>query len=468
VCGVAAIVLREPNKKITPELIMDVTIAITNRGQDAHGVSGIRHGKVVRRTRLGWIGTSEANSEIFSKIRSPTIFHARYVTSSENTEDNAQPIKFKIPGGGLASIAHNGNLTNVHELLKKEQGKEDGKRSDTWALGKLLAPCLREEDCIGSLGETLGKVKGSYSFTILVGGKDPRVIAARDPHGYMPLLYGENEKGRYVASESVAFDRNCLDVPCFREVQPGEMLVIRSTGVASYQVLKPKELAFCALQIPYMCRPESKFGEYTVLEMRKRLGAEIAKHYRPDVDIVVGIPDSGVAAAMGYAEATGLPSEMGIVRCRYRTARSFMKGSQSERATTVNKKLNPVPNVLRGKSVLLVDDSVIRGTTIEDQIAEVKIAGAREVHVASTFPPVISGCRFGVDFDDKELIARRIVDDAKEKGEEMTHEKMNLEMARRINAKSAYYLTLDSLANAFGMPRNSLCPSCVTGKYYDE
>jgi amidophosphoribosyltransferase len=465
-CGVAAIVLREPRTKISPERIVDTTIAITNRGQEAHGVSGIKHDKVVTRTRLGWIETTEESSKIFKKIRSPTIFHTRYVTSSGNTEDNAQPLKFHIPGKGNASIAHNGNLTNAHELLREEQGLEDGKRSDTWALGKLLAPCLREENWIDPLRETLGKVEGSYSFAVLVGGKDPMVIAARDPHGYMPLLYGENKEGFYIASESVAFDRNCLDVPSYREVLPGELLVIKSTGTTNYQLLEPKEPAFCPLQIAYMCRPESKLGKHTVNDMRERLGAEIAKYYRPDVDIVVGIPDSGMAAAKGYAEATGLPFKMGLFRCRYRTARSFMQGSQDERTTTVNKKINPIPEILKGNSVLLIDDSLIRGTTIRKQIAEVKIAGAKEVHVAVTFPPVISGCRYGVDFSGDELIAKKIIDEAKEKGKKMNPGKMNREIAKRIGAKSAYYLTLDSLANASGMPRNSLCPSCVTGEYY--
>jgi amidophosphoribosyltransferase len=243
-------------------------------------------------------------------------------------------------------------------------------------------------------------------------------------------------------------------------MRPGEMMVVNNKEAVSYQLLEPKQQQFCMFQLVYMCRPESQFntlsGITTVYKIRETLGAELAEYYRPDVDFVSPIPDSGVPAACGYSNATGLPNQMSIIRNRY-LSRTFMQSDQSKREAAVDLKLNPIPEVLKGKRVILIDDSLVRGTTMNKIVAKTRNAGAIEVHVAFTCPPVISGCMYGIDIYNENLAARQFRD--------RTHDEMNIEIAEIIGADSVYYLTIDSLVKALNMSREGLCLSCLNGIY---
>jgi len=456
-CGVLGIVLHEDDEQLLP-LAKTGLGRLNHRGEDAHGISFLNpeDNQIKTRKSMGLV----RGSDIFDDqdFGSFLIGHTRYRTSSTGSLENAQPIEFSLPGGRKAAISHNGNLTNDRELLRSELKVKQEGMSDTRVLGMLLAKSLRRNDEFDHVKETLSKVAGSYSITLLVGGADPKVIAIRDPYGYMPLRYGSNENGFFVASESVAFDRKYLNVAKSRDVKPGEMLVINQSEVVTYQLFESKQKQHCMFQPVYMCRPESKLGEDSVYVIRERLGIEIAKDYRPKVDFVVPVPESGVPASYGYSRATGVPVRMGIVRDRYESGRSFMQDDQYKREDVVNKKLNIIPDILRDQRVLLLEDSLVRGTTMRKLIEEIRVfAGATEVHIALSCPPIVSECRYGIDFYNKDLVARPF------HGRE--HEEINAEVAEKIGADSVHYQTIDGLAEALGTTREKLCLSCLTGIY---
>ena len=451
-CGVLGIVLkRDPEKLGCYARIALGTL--NHRGEDAHGISFVdpRTGKLETIKSAGLVRDSGIfDREIAGEV---LIGHTRYRTSSTDTLENAQPIQIEIPDGRRAAIAHNGNLTNDREILKYDLKSEQEGISDTRVLGMLLGRSMQRRDFVGSLRDALSMVRGSYSMTVLVDGK---VIALRDPYGYMPLRVGENDEGFFVASESVTFGRKYLNAAS-REVAPGEMLVIsKEEGIVSYPLLKPKQKQHCMFQPVYMLRPDSMFEGSCVSEIRQRQGYEIGMKYRPKVDMVLPVPESGFPLSFGYSQATGVPVYMGIVRIRYEPGRSFMQGSAAQRKSVRNEKFN-VSEVVDGKRVLEIDDSTVRGGTQKELVAELRDCGAKEVHVALGCPPIISECRYGIDIYNRDLIARPYMS--------LSQAEMNKEIAKIIGADSVYYQTIDGLVNAIGVHRENMCLSCLTGVY---
>ncbi len=456
-CGVLGIVLNKKSDTLPIHAREGLRI-LNHRGETSHGFSYLgEDGRLVTRKSMGLVSDSRIFDEPFSG--SLLIGHTRYTTSSESNLQNAQPIHLTSRSGVEYALSHNGNIANSGELKAMLRLDRAG-ISDTVVLGNLLGDsvCAAHLD-LDPIRAELSRVVGSYSLAIAVAGPDPKLIALRDGHGYMPLSVGSNQDGFFVASETVALGKKYLNA-IHRPVNPGEMVVIGRHGMNSYQLLPPQQRQHCMFQWVYKCRPDSEFEGRNVYMVRRDLGFRMAGRYRPDVDCVVPVPESGIAFSYGYSQARGIPLEMGLVKDRYERKRSFMQEGPASRKTVLDRKLNVIGAVVAGKSILIMDDSLVRGLTTTKTIFDLRAEGAKEVHVAFSCPPIISQCHFGVDFYNRDLVARQYSG--------MAPEDLNAAIARRIGADSVYYARLDDLVAAIGIPESDLCISCLTGKYVQE
>lgn len=460
-CGVLGVVLNEKSERLHANAKVGLSI-LNHRGETSHGLSFLDEingvPQLVTRKSMGLVKDSKIfNDSISGRV---LIGHTRYTTSSGSNLNNAQPIRFVSKSGVEYAVSHNGNIANSGELKAMLRIEEKG-ISDTVILGTLLGESLTAPEMNpASIKAELGKAVGSYSLVALVASKDPKIIAIRDSYGYMPLSVGSNQEGVFVASESLAFGKKYLNA-IHRPIEPGEMVVIsQSDGISSYRLFPHQQRQHCMFQWIYMCRPESVFEGSLVYEVRKRLGLKIAEHYKPDVDFFVPVPDSGNAVSCGYGQANRIPMEGALVKDRYERKRSFMQESHAHREIVVKNKLNVIGAVVEGKRILLIDDSLVRGLTMSNLIFDLRAEGAKEVHVAFSCPPIISQCYFGIDFYNQDLVARAFSSGGQEQ--------MNIEIAKLIGADSVYYTTIDDLAWAIGLPRSSLCISCLTGEYVQD
>ena len=373
------------------------------------------------------------------------IGHTRYSTAGDSKLLNAQPILIDCAHGQIA-IAHNGNLVNAREL--RDQLVRDGSifqtGSDTEVVLHLYARS-REHTVEDALIESISEIRGAFSFVLLT--KD-RLIAARDSHGFRPLALGRLGDAHIVCSETCALD--LIGATYVRDVEPGELLVIGEGGVRSLRPFPAAPLAHCIFEHVYFARPDSYVFGRSVNEVRTELGRILARESAPEADVVSPIPDSGVCAASGFAEVSGIPMQFGLIRNHY-IGRTFIQPQQAIRHFSVRVKLNPVRSILEGKRVVLVDDSIVRGTTSRKIVKMVKAAGAREVHLRISCPPTLSPCYYGVDTPDRnELIAAN----------------HTLEEIRQfIGADSLAYLSLGGLMSAVKPDGGSYCSSCYTGVY---
>jgi amidophosphoribosyltransferase len=473
-CGVLAVVLNKEGRMLE-DCVKTGLKALQHRGETSCGVSfgRMRGFGLETRKSMGLVsGSSIFNAPIVGDM---AIGHTRYTTSSGANIQNAQPIELTSKSGIKYAISHNGNIANSEELrsmLRLPEGI-----SDTVILGHLLGESL----CASELNHDairaeLDKALGSYSLAIAISGPDSKVIAIRDPLGYMPLSVGSNQDGFFVASETVAFGPKYLNA-INREVKPGEMVVITNAGMSSYQLLvhKPPLVGesplldawrmdilgqFCTFQAPYMMNAASKIGGQNVYVIRERIGSRIAQVHRPKVDFVVPVPDSGRSVANGYSQASGLSIREGLLKDRYEGKRGFMQDGQEKREEVINKKLNVIDAVVEGKNILVMDDSLVRGSTAKRTVYDLRAAGAREVHMAFSFPPVVSQCYYGIDFYDAQLAARPY--------RNMPPEELNAAIATLIDANSVYYATIEDLVYAIGQPRSQLCVACLTEKYVQD
>jgi amidophosphoribosyltransferase len=340
------------------------------------------------------------------------------------------------------AIAHNGNLVNAPEIRKQleQQGSIFQTSSDTEVVAHLLARSTTS-DLDNALVSALGQVRGAYALLILT---PTRLMAVRDPYGIRPLVLGRLEGGWVVASETCALDT--VGAKFVREIEPGEMISIDKDGMQSVPLFPPKKQAFCIFEYIYFARPDSVFAGRNVHIVRREMGRALAREAPADADIVVGVPDSSLSAAAGYAEAAGLPYETGLIRNRY-LGRTFILPSQTQRARGVALKLNPIRGVIEGKRVVLVDDSLVRGTTSRRIVKMLKDAGAREVHLRIASPPVMHGCGLGIDTKE-ELVAARMSPQ---------------EVAEFAGADSLVYLSSQSMAEATGLEAASMCLGCFEG-----
>jgi amidophosphoribosyltransferase len=369
----------------------------------------------------------------------------RYSTAGESRLSNAQPILIDCAHGQIA-ICHNGNLVNASELREDlvRQGSIFQSNSDTEVVLHLYARsgAVSVEDAVV---ESVSQVQGAFCLLMLT--RD-RLIAVRDPHGFRPLALGRLDDAWVVCSETCAMD--LIGATYVREVEPGEVLVIGNDGLRSIKPFLPAPLAHCVFEHVYFARPDSYVFGKSVNEVRTNLGRMLAREHRVDADVVVPVPDSGVCAAMGFADEAGIPLRMGLIRNHY-VGRTFIQPQSSIRHFGVKVKLNPVRSILEGKRVVLVDDSIVRGTTSRKIVGMVRAAGAKEVHVRVSCPPTISPCFYGIDTPSRsELIAAtHTIDEIKD----------------FLEADSVAYLSLEGLLTSVGESRGSYCTSCYTGQY---
>ena len=418
--------------------------ALQHRGQESAGIAA-SDGTQVRVSRaMGYVADT-FDGETLSRLPGRVaIGHVRYSTAGESRLSNAQPILIDCAHGQIA-ICHNGNLVNAGELREElvQQGSIFQSSSDTEVVLHLYArsKAASIEDAVV---ESVSQVRGAYSFLMVT--KDC-LVAVRDPHAFRPLALGRLDDAFVVCSETCAMD--LIGATYVRDVEPGEVLVITLEGARSIKPFPPAPLAHCVFEHVYFARPDSNVFGKSVNEVRTNLGRILAREQRVEGDVVVPVPDSGVCAAVGYADEAGIPLRMGLIRNHY-VGRTFIQPQSSIRHFGVKVKLNPVRSILAGKRVILVDDSLVRGTTSRKIVGMVRAAGASEVHVRISCPPTISPCFYGVDTPVRsELIAA-------------TH--TIEEIKDFLGADSVAYLSHDGLMAAVGSG-DGYCSSCYTGVY---
>ena len=378
------------------------------------------------------------------------IGHVRYATAGEASVDNIQPFMFKFHDGQLG-LAHNGNLTNA-ESLRHELEKNGAIFSST-SDSEILAHLIRRShntSFMGKVKEALNTVKGGFAYLLMI---EDKLIAALDPNGFRPLSLGKMANGAIVvSSETCAFE--VVGAEWIRDVNPGEVVIIDDNGITYDTYTTDTQLAVCSMEYIYFARPDSNIQGVNVHTARKRMGAQLAREFKHEADIVVGVPNSSLSAAMGFAEESGLPNEMGLIKNQY-TQRTFIQPTQELREQGVRMKLSAVSGVVKGKRVVMIDDSIVRGTTSRRIVQLLKEAGATEVHVAIGSPALAYPCFYGIDIQTrKELIAaNHTVEETRE----------------IIGADSLTYLSIDGLIDSIGIdtdaPNGGLCVAYFDGKY---
>ena len=424
--------------------------ALQHRGQESCGiVSG--DGKNLHAYRnMGLVSDVFKRDSIFDGLPGRNaIGHVRYSTAGSSDFKNIQPIMVDYARGSIA-VAHNGNLVNAQEIRNdlEHAGSIFSTTSDTEVLVHLLAKS--QSDLLADrVAEALMAVKGAYSILFLT---ETRMVAARDPNGFRPLALGKLGEGYVVASETCAFD--LIEAEFIREIEPGEMIVIDKHGLKSFKPFKETQPSPCIFEFVYFARPDSIiFGEQ-VYRVRKELGRQLAREHNVEADVVIAVPDSGVPATIGYAEESGIPFELGLIRNHY-VGRTFIEPQQSIRHFGVKLKLNPVRDVIDGKRVIVVDDSLVRGTTARKIVKMIRAAGAREVHMRLSSPPTSFPCYYGIDTPSrKELISSSHTIE---------------EISRYITSDSLGYLSREGMLAAAGVPadaqKSCFCDACFSGDY---
>jgi len=424
-------------------------IALQHRGQEAAGIVSIEDGKMYTHKGLGLLNDVFDGGALVSTLKGDTaIGHVRYSTAGENTIQNAQPITVSTHAGNLA-IAHNGNLVNARTLRiqLEQQGSLFQSTSDTEVIAHLIARSGKPT-LLAGIAESTGKIRGGYAVLFL---SDSEMIAVRDPLGLRPLALGILGDAYVIASESCAFET--IGAKFVRDVEPGEVIHIDRSGMTAYPATEKLPRRMCTFEHIYFARPDSDIDGWNVHAVRKNLGRILAEYHPAAADIVIGVPDSSISAAAGYAESSGIPFEMGLVKNKY-IARTFIQPSQEMRDAGVRLKLNAVRGVVDGKRVVLIDDSIVRGTTIRRIVQLLKDAGATEVHVRISSPPYKHSCHYGIDTSSKgQLIAANLsVDDIRSE----------------ILADSLEYLSVPELMQGFKLSPGAtapFCNACFTGDY---
>jgi len=419
--------------------------ALQHRGQEAAGISTGDGTKLYTIKDRGLVTQVFDTQKLNTLKGHMAIGHTRYSTAGDDSILDAQPVFARYDLGEM-SIVHNGNLTNAKEvrdaLIKK--GAIFQTFMDTENLIHLIAKS-DQHHLTDRIIDAVKRIEGAYSLVFLSRSK---MFAMRDPHGFRPLSLGRVGDGYVVASETCAFD--LIGAEYIRDVEPGELLIFeKGKAPKSIQVFKPTP-KHCIFEYVYFARPDSNVYKQNVYEMRKAMGKELAKEQPVEADMVVPVPDGGVPAAIGYSQQSGIPFEMAIMRNHY-IGRTFIEPTQEMRDLKVKMKLSPIEHLIKGKSLIVVDDSIVRGTTSRQIVRMLKAAGAREVHMRISSPPTTDPCYYGVDTPDKEkLIAAN-----------MTNE----EICAFIEADSLGYLSNEALLNSVNGKEENYCTACFTGKY---
>ena len=425
--------------------------SLQHRGQEGAGILTNDAGKLIRHRDTGLISEVFKNPANLEKLTGQAaIGHVRYATAGEASIDNIQPFHFKFYDMEFG-LAHNGNLTNT-KTLKKElehNGAIFSSSSDTEILAHLIR-CSHNPSFMGKVKEALNTVKGGFAYLLMM---EDKLIAALDPNGFRPLSIGKMANGAIVvSSETCAFE--VVGAEWIRDVNPGEVVIIDNSGIQYDTYTTDTQLAICSMEYIYFARPDSNIYGVNVHTARKRMGAQLAREFKHEADIVVGVPNSSLSAAMGFAEESGLPNEMGLIKNQY-TQRTFIQPTQELREQGVRMKLSAVSGVVKGKRVVMIDDSIVRGTTSRRIVQLLKEAGATEVHVAIASPPLKYPCFYGIDIQTRrELIAAN----------------HSVEETRQIiGADSLTYLSIDGLIDSIGLetnaPNGGLCVAYFDGEY---
>jgi len=447
-CGVVAIVA--PGRDVA-HLCYDSLYALQHRGQESAGMATFHNQQITVVKDNGLVSHVFADTTLRALAGSLVIGHTRYSTSGSANWTAAQPV-FRSAGSSGFAIAHNGNLTNTAELADKAGIQVTSMLSDSDLVAELLA---REVENGHTLAEALSGVlsiaEGAFSMVVL---EADAVHAVRDPYGFRPLCLGHlagdgAAEGWVVASESPALD--VIGASFVREIQPGEMLTITSAGVTSTQLLEPagEKQKLCIFEFVYFARPDTYLMGHQVHTTRRRMGELLAGQSRVEADIVMGVPDSGVPAAEGYAKASGIPFGYGLVKNRY-IGRTFIAPDQNKRAASVRRKLNPLRENIEGQRLIVVDDSIVRGTTTQALVKMLRDAGAKEVHLRISSPPFMWPCYFGIDTPTRDdlLAANNSI----------------AEMNAFIGSDTIEFITLANLRSAIQLD-GECCDACLTGNY---
>lgn len=442
-CGVCGIFNHEDSSKLTYFGLY----ALQHRGQESAGIVTSDGSSVNVYKDMGLV-PEVFSEDILQKLKGHiSIGHVRYSTTGASTFTNTQPLMVSHKGKTLA-VAHNGNLVNSIELRKnlEEEGSIFQTTMDSEVVLHLMA-----RNCDNGLDEALTKtfqsLKGAYSMLFM---NEESMIAVRDPDGFRPLCLGRLSNGGWVvASETCALD--LIEAEYVRDIEPGEVLILKKDEEMRSIFPWPKQDPhYCIFEQVYFARPDSDVFGVNVYEARKRMGQILAREAKVDADIVMPFPDSGNYAAIGYAQASGIPLEFGVIRNHY-VGRTFIQPTQSMRDFNVKVKLNPVRSFLKGKRVLIVEDSIIRGTTGKSRVRALREAGAKEVHMVVSCPPTRHACYYGIDFPSaSQLIACN---------------KNVKEIAEYLGLDSLHYLSLEGLVEATGLDRSNFCLACFDGKY---
>jgi amidophosphoribosyltransferase len=418
--------------------------ALQHRGQESAGIATLEEGRILVEREMGYVADVFDEARLSRLPGRTAIGHVRYSTAGASLLINAQPIVFATGRGPLA-LAHNGNLVNARKIREslEKSGALFTTTSDSEVILHLIARS-KAPTLVGAIAEALQEVTGAYSLLIL---SREGIFAARDPNGIRPLSLGIREGSPVVASETCAFD--LIEARYERDVEPGEIVRLSREGFTSQRFAFPR-FTPCVFEHVYFSRPDSLVFGKSVAATREAFGARLAREHPAPADVVVPVPDSGMYAALGYARESRLPFALGLVRNHY-VGRTFIEPKQSIRHFGVKVKLNPVREVVAGKRIVLVDDSIVRGTTSRKIVRMLREAGASEVHVRISSPPTMASCHYGIDTPTRrELIAST----------------QSVEEIRGfIEADSLGYLSAEGMLEAFGRPAQSTCLACFTGIY---
>ncbi|MGH2952533.1 MAG: amidophosphoribosyltransferase [Solirubrobacterales bacterium] len=419
--------------------------ALQHRGQESAGIATCDEGGHITTLRdTGLVSQVFDEQKLRALDGDMAIGHVRYSTTGGGSWENSQPV-WRDDGREVA-LAHNGNLTNAVELYDelRKRGIEFRGTSDSEIIAALLS--VEEARPIeNAVAAVMPRLEGAYSTVVMT---KRAVVAFRDPHGVRPLSLGKLGDRYCVASESCAFD--IIGGELMREVQPGELVALTEDGIETRQIVPAERSAHCVFEHIYFSRPDSRLEGRVLQEVRGRMGEILAREAPADADLVISVPDSGNPAANGYARATGLPKDDGLIKNRY-VARTFIQPGQELRKHGLRMKFNPLPEIVSGKRVVVVDDSIVRGNTTRQIVGMLRDAGAREVHLRISAPPIRHPCHYGIDMSTRE--------------EMIAHERTVDEVAGELGADSLAYLSLDGVYEAVGTPRGVHCDACFSGEY---
>jgi amidophosphoribosyltransferase len=422
--------------------------ALQHRGQESAGLVALDEGRLRRHVGMGLVSDLFDRETLAKLPGTAAIGHVRYSTAGSSELRNAQPFLFEYAGGAI-SIGHNGNIVNATELRTEleAQGSIFQTSSDTEVIVHLMAKA-RDADVLGKLQAALRRIRGAYSLVILTS--DGKLIGARDPNGFRPLVVGRLKDSYVLSSETSSFD--LVEGDALRELEPGEIVVIERGGMTSHRVqADPTAPTFCVFEHVYFARPDSLVNNKSVYRAREKFGMRLALEAPVEADCVIPVPDSGVPAAIGYSKQSGIPFEMGLIRSHY-VGRTFIEPQDSIRHFGVRLKLSPVRSIVDGKRIVVVDDSLVRGTTSRKIVKMLRGAGAREVHLRISAPPTTHPCFYGIDTPTRsELVASS-----------HSVEEIN----KYVTSDTLQYLSHEGMMGALGdSTGHGYCSACFTGKY---